>query len=144
MLSTHQLASPGLALPDIRTQEFDRSNLNFSDLDLIPIADSTHIRNRWLEAFLPSENQVQKTFLPYTVQFISCVLASYPKYMLRDGCVPPIIHQSQVNTKELPLALANCYSLVRMWETRAVGSEEIVTSTVQREMERLIEQVLIL
>ncbi|KAJ9213183.1 hypothetical protein DTO166G4_5176 [Paecilomyces variotii] len=136
----HQLGSSTLVQTDPTSQGPDRLNLDFSHLDLVSIADSTQIRNRWLESFFPSDNQIPKTFLPYTVQFLSCVLASYPKYMLRDVCVPPIIHTVQVNARELPLALANCYSLVRMWETRAIGSEAIVTSTVQREMERLIEE----
>ncbi|GAD91571.1 hypothetical protein CNBE1820 [Paecilomyces variotii No. 5] len=140
---THQLRYSNLAQPYIGARGPDRQGLDFANLDLVSIADSTQIRNRWLETFLPSDNQIPKTFLPYTVQFLSCVLGSYPKYMLRDACVPPIIHGLQVDTNELPLALANCYSLVRMWETRAAGSEAIVTSTVQREMERLIEEVFV-
>jgi len=119
----------------------EASSLDFSDLDLVPITDSAKIRNRWLESFLPSEDQVPKTFHPYTVQFLTCVLGTYPKYMLRQGGIPPIIHPLQVEGQQLPLPLANCYSLVRMWETRARGSEAIVTATVQREMERLLEEV---
>lgn len=116
-------------------------NLDFSNLDLVSITDSAQIRNRWLESFLPSEDQVPKAFQPYTVQFLTCVLGTYPKYMLRHGGIPPIIHPLQVADQQLPVPLANCYSLVRMWETRARGSEAIVTATVQREMERLLEEV---
>ncbi|KAL2007381.1 hypothetical protein VTN00DRAFT_8819 [Thermoascus crustaceus] len=115
-------------------------SLDFSDLDLVSITDSAQIRNRWLESFLPSEDQVPKAFQPYTVQFLTCVLGTYPKYMLRHGGIPPIIHPLQIGGQQLPVPLANCYSLVRMWETRARGSEAIVTATVQREMERLLEE----
>jgi len=60
--------------------------------------------------------------------------------MLLPGGCPPFIHPLQIERGTVPLALANCYSLVRMWELRADGSEAIVTATVQREMERLLEE----
>ncbi|GKZ24390.1 hypothetical protein AbraIFM66951_001313 [Aspergillus brasiliensis] len=60
--------------------------------------------------------------------------------MLRDKRPPPIIHHAQVRENETPRALANCYSLVRMWEQAVPGSEEIVMNTVAREMERLASE----
>ncbi|KAE8342100.1 hypothetical protein BDV24DRAFT_130897 [Aspergillus arachidicola] len=60
--------------------------------------------------------------------------------MLKDKDVPPIIHRSQIEGKELPRSLANCYSLVRMWEQAVPGSEMMVMSTLEKEMERLAEE----
>ena len=61
--------------------------------------------------------------------------------MLRDEEVPPIIHRLQVVGRRMPRALANCYSLARMWEQAAVGSEALVIETVEKEMERLENEV---
>ncbi|KAL1970400.1 hypothetical protein VTN77DRAFT_5561 [Rasamsonia byssochlamydoides] len=117
-------------------------DLDFTNLDLVPVADSIEIQNRWLKSFFSSvgDQIPQKNFHPYTIQFASCVLRSYPKHMLRDGGVPPIIHPLQVDRRWLPVPLANCYSLVRLWETRVQGSEAIVIDTVKREMERLLSE----
>lgn len=43
----------------------------------------------------------------------------------------------------MPRALANCYSLVRLWQQAVPGSEAMVVSTLEREMERLAEEVLL-
>lgn len=40
---------------------------------------------------------------------------------------------------QTPLALANCFTLVRMCMQAAPGSEAIVIQTVQSEMDRLAE-----
>lgn len=114
--------------------------LDFSGVRLVATTDSIQIRNRWLESFLPSFTRRQKFLQPYTVQYLSVVLKSYPRQMLRHGGLPSFIHPLQV-AGQMPQALANCYSLVLMWEGRAAGSEIMVTGTVQREMKRLLDEV---
>ncbi|KAK9312625.1 hypothetical protein V1522DRAFT_234122 [Lipomyces starkeyi] len=114
------------------------TRLDFSAVDLRSTTDSSKIRDRWMESFVPSFSQRPKILQPYTVQFLSCVLRTYPKCMTRPNGLPPIIHPLQVVDQEMPQPLANCYSLVRMWYGRATGSEEIVTVTVKQEMERLL------
>ncbi|KAM6527357.1 hypothetical protein FSOLCH5_003426 [Fusarium solani] len=57
--------------------------------------------------------------------------------MAGDG-IPPMIHPMQLSDG-IPTALANCYSLVRLWHHRAGGSEGIVAETVGREMDRLAQ-----
>lgn len=112
--------------------------LDFSSLDLVPLANAEQIRDRWLRPFLaPGERQTLKAFHPYTLQYISCVLRTYPKLMIRDDGVPPIIHPMQLAPGYRGVALANCYSLVRLWHHSAAGSEHMVAETIQREMERL-------
>ncbi|KAL4988845.1 hypothetical protein BDW68DRAFT_196424 [Aspergillus falconensis] len=116
------------------------NELHFGDIDLTPTSEADNIRARWIKPYLPTalgRTEIPKVVLPYTVQFIKRILRTYPRHMLRDGHVPPIIHQAQVKGNEIPRALANCYSLVRMWEHAVPGSEEVVMSTVRREMDRL-------
>ncbi|KAF2814232.1 uncharacterized protein BDZ99DRAFT_459940 [Mytilinidion resinicola] len=112
-------------------------SLDFSNLDLVPLADADQIRDRWLWPFLAVGEQVPKAFHPYTLQYISCVLRTYPKLMVKKNGVPPIIHPMQISDGNSSVALANCYSLVRLWHHSAAGSEHIVAETIQREMERL-------
>ncbi|PWY93879.1 hypothetical protein BO94DRAFT_531873 [Aspergillus sclerotioniger CBS 115572] len=116
------------------------SGLDLTLVDLVPSEDAVIIRDRWLRPYiLPplGQNEVPKTYHPFTLQFISRILSTYPRCMMRDGEVPPIIHRLQVTGGRMPRALANCYSLVRMWEQAAVGSEALVVETVEKEMERL-------
>ncbi|KAL4801524.1 hypothetical protein BDV18DRAFT_149153 [Aspergillus unguis] len=116
------------------------NELDFRDIDLTPTSEADKIRARWLRPyFMATLNQIEipKVILPYTIQFIKRTLRTYPRNMLKDGHVPPIIHQAQVRGSEVPRALANCYSLVRMWEHAVPGSEEVVMSTLRQEMDRL-------
>ncbi|EYE95505.1 Zn(II)2Cys6 transcription factor domain-containing protein [Aspergillus ruber CBS 135680] len=120
------------------------NELDFGDIDLTPTSEADRIRARWLRPYFMAtldRIEIPKVVLPYTIQFIKRTLRTYPRNMLKDGHVPPIIHQAQVKGSEVPRALANCYSLVRMWEHAVPGSEEVVLSTLRREMDRLSSEV---
>jgi hypothetical protein len=120
-----------------------RNTTDYATIDLISVTDSTLIRNRWLQSFLPTPGQRAKILPPHTVQFLSCVFRSYSRKLLRSGCFPPFVHPLQVVEGELPQALANCISLVRMWLGREQGSDVMVVETVRSEMERLFDEVCI-
>lgn len=126
---------PPLTQAQVPVQARDET-LNFASVDLVPLAGADQIRDRWLRPFLAvtGQQELPKAFHPYTLQYMSCVLRTYPKQMANDS-VPPFIHPTQMTTGHV--ALANCYSLVRLWHHRAAGSEAIVADTVQREMDRL-------
>ncbi|RFU31161.1 hypothetical protein B7463_g5176, partial [Scytalidium lignicola] len=113
----------------------------FANVDLVPAADSTEIGDRWLATILPSTSLKQvKTLLPSTARYIYRVLKTYPKMMLQPGGLPPIIHPLQVSEQESAAPLANCLSLVRLWEGRAAGSEDIIIKTIRKEMENLYQE----
>jgi hypothetical protein len=121
-----------------------RLDLDFTDIDLTPRLNAVDIRDRWLSPYLLpplGRDEIPKAYHPFTLQYISIILKTYPRYMLKDGGFPPIIHHTQVNPNRMPQALANCYSLVRMWEQAAPGSETMVMGTVEGEMERLASEV---
>lgn len=140
--SDFNLSAPAQSSNDNAVDTPGNNNLvlDFSGVRLVATTDSIQIRNRWLESFLPSFTRRQKFLQPYTVQYLSVILKSYPRQMLRHGGLPSFIHPLQV-AGQMPQALANCYSLVLMWEGRAAGSESMVTETVQREMKRLLDEV---
>ncbi|KAK7055088.1 C6 finger domain protein [Favolaschia claudopus] len=103
--------------------------------------ESMRIGSRWLDALIPPPGRLEKKFNPSTIQFISRVLKSYPKILIKDNNIlPPIAHalQSQAGPSQLPLS--NCRTLLRMWENKAPGSELIARETVWREMTRLFEE----
>ncbi|KAL4932422.1 Zn(II)2Cys6 transcription factor domain-containing protein [Aspergillus undulatus] len=118
---------------------------NDNELDLtsthLAVNDSADdIRDRWLRPyFMPSlyGSENSKVYQPFTLQFLSRVLSTYPHRMIKDKDVPPIVHRSQVSGGRIAPALANCYTLVRMWVQAVPGSERIVVDTVRLEMERL-------
>jgi len=117
------------------------TSLDFSDLDLVPLANANQIRDRWLRPFFAVGEEVPKVFHPYTLQYIRCVLRTYPKQMAEENGVPPILHPIQMADGSTAVVLANCYSLIRLWQHRAAGSEAIVADTIQREMNRLAHYV---
>jgi hypothetical protein len=120
-----------------------RNTTNYTTIDLISVTDSALIRDRWLQSFLPTPGQRAKVLPPHTVQFLSCVFGSYSRKLLRPGSFPPFVNPLQVVEGELPQALANCFSLVRMWVGREQGSDVMVVETVRSEMERLLHEVCI-
>ena len=120
-----------------------RNTTDYTTIDLISVTDSALIRDRWLQSFLPTPGQRAKVLPPHTVQFLSCVFRSYSRKLLRPGSFPPFVNPLQVVEGELPQALANCFSLVRMWVGREQGSEVMVVETVRSEMERLLDEVCI-
>lgn len=130
--------APTLA-QDAISQGCHQASLNFSDLDLVPLAGADEIRDLWLRPFLDVGAPVPKSFHPHTLQYMCCVLRTYPRQMVGDG-VPPMIHPMQL-MGGAPTALANAYSLVRLWNNRADGSDGIVAETIGREMDRLAQHV---
>lgn len=123
----------------------DNYGLDFTAIDLVPSTNAGDIRDRWMRPYLlptGGGDHVPKIYQPFTMHYISRILSTYPRCMLEDGGVPPIIHRAQLDGQRMPRALANCYSLVRMWVQAAPGSEEMVVSTLEKEMKRLTEEVL--
>ncbi|KAL4799298.1 hypothetical protein BDV19DRAFT_295273 [Aspergillus venezuelensis] len=149
ILSDIPVSQPNAFVTPRRDQEVDLNHqhdteLDFTDVDLLPNAEAEFIRDRWLRPYVMSlvdGIEVPKIYHPFTLQYLGRVLATYPHLMMRDGDMPPIIHHSQVSGKQMTTALANCYTIVRMWKNAAPGSHSIVVSTVRREMERLAVEI---
>ncbi|KAF2815167.1 uncharacterized protein BDZ99DRAFT_408916 [Mytilinidion resinicola] len=126
--------------PDTQRAHF--ATLDFTQISLLSTLDSIQIGSRWMETFVPSSNQTPKGLQPFTVQYLSCVLATYPKSMTCPKKYPPIIHRLQVETEQLSLTLATCYQLVRQWYECRSDPRNVakVTEDVQRETQRLLSE----
>lgn len=126
-----------------RVQE-QNPQLDLRDIQLVAGSNAEDIRDRWLRPYiLPPMGwtEVPKVYHPFTLQYISLVLRAYPRRMLKDGDAPPIIHHAQTHGGHIPHSLANCYTLVRMYEQAVPGSEAMAVTMVEKEMERLAEEV---
>jgi hypothetical protein len=115
--------------------------VSFEGIKLICTLDPTRIRNRWLADFIPSVTDRTKAYSPGVSSFISRVIKTYPHMLLIKGQLPPFIHPSQMAGPEFPTPLANCLSLVRLWDAQVRGSEAIVSETIKKEMDRLYSEV---
>ncbi|KAJ7260877.1 hypothetical protein B0H12DRAFT_1201608 [Mycena haematopus] len=104
-----------------------------------PILQSARIGSRWMDALIPPPGRIAKKFTPNVIQYMSRVLKSYPKALVRDDdTLPPIVHLFQSPVPQQ--LLVNCRTLLRMWENKAPGSEVLVRETIQREMNRVFEE----
>jgi hypothetical protein len=122
----------------------EKEELDFSTAHLVPNPNAENIRHRWLKPYIVTpagHDETPKVYHPSTIQYISQTLSTYPRHMLSDEEVPPVIHSAQIRGENIPVALANCYSLVRMWERIVPGSEGLVVNTLAKEMNRLAEEV---
>ncbi|KAH8811628.1 hypothetical protein F5884DRAFT_282783 [Xylogone sp. PMI_703] len=139
---TPESFNTSVSTPVMPAESFAPRNIpRFAHVDLVPAADSSEIGGRWLATILPSASQKRvKPLLPSTAQYIYRVLRTYPKMMFQPGGLPPIIHPLQVLEHETAAPLANCLSLVRLWEGRAAGSEDIIIETIRKEMEKLYQE----
>jgi hypothetical protein len=82
------------------------------------------------------------TLARHTMFFVIRVLRSWTRMMATNptSWFPPIIHHLQLR-HGLPISLAYCYTLVKMWIGHEHGSRELVHSTIIREIQRLLQEV---
>lgn len=111
----------------------------FDKADLVPMADPEDVRDHWMTSYLGTGTR--KHFSPYTVQFVTCILRTYPNHLLDERSLPPFIHQQQLEGASERQVITDCFTLVRMWTNRRAGSETIVASTVREEMKRISRMV---
>lgn len=79
-------------------------------------------------------------------QFITRILGSYPKMMLRRTSLPPFIHpfsyrQSDTANPSLPEPLAICMSIASMFAVRTSESSNFLWRTIKTEQQRLTKEV---
>ncbi|KAF7713940.1 Fungal Zn(2)-Cys(6) binuclear cluster domain-containing protein [Penicillium ucsense] len=117
--------------------------LEFHNVALVPMLEADNIRDRWLKpqlGFGVNGGAAPTHFHVFTVQYLSCILRSYPSQLQDESQFPPFIHPMQLIRVPASLALANCSSLVRLWMNRAPGSEGMVLATLKNEIDRLVAE----
>ncbi len=96
------------------------------------------MRDRWLYPYL-DQSPARYAVMQHSMMFLCRVFRTYPKMMSRKENLPPFIHPAQIS-EALPLPLANCFTLSRMWEGRD-GSRGLMEDTVGRELNKLFNEV---
>jgi hypothetical protein len=107
---------------------------------ITPENDIAQIRERWLYPFV-DQSPARYAVMYHSMCYICRIFRTYPRMMARNNQLPPIIHPSQLTTGTIPLPLANCFTLTRMWEGGAKGTGDLVQETISREMTRLFNEV---
>lgn len=78
----------------------------------------------------------------HTMHFVIRVLKSWPRMMGSHltNQLPPMIHRLQL-ADGIPIPLANCCTLAKMWIMHSKESRDLVQSTVHNEVRRLLRDV---
>jgi hypothetical protein len=76
------------------------------------------------------------------MQLIFRVLKSWPKMLAEEFQLPPLFHSTHITQgKTLPLPLAKCITLTKMWHGQCEGAEEMVRKTILGELDNIVNQV---
>ncbi|KAL7944570.1 hypothetical protein V8C42DRAFT_325203 [Trichoderma barbatum] len=75
----------------------------------------------------------------HTMHFVIRVLRSWPRMMAAHDAshLPPMVHRLQL-ADGIPIPLANCYTLAKMWIAHSEGSRDLVQNTIHDEVRRLL------
>ncbi|KAL7907080.1 hypothetical protein GGI35DRAFT_103180 [Trichoderma velutinum] len=75
----------------------------------------------------------------HTMHFVIRVLKSWPRMMGSHltSQLPPMIHRLQL-ADGIPIPLANCCTLAKMWIMHSEGSRDLVQGTIHNEVRRLL------
>jgi hypothetical protein len=95
--------------------------------------------NQWALQLTPTP--VTPPLVKHSMEFIFRVLRTWPGIMASEIQLPPIIHISQISNSSLPLPLANCFTLAKMWDGQRPGSEDLVRHTAVNAMTGLFIEV---
>jgi hypothetical protein len=130
--------------------EYEPSNLTTGSLygssDSANSAGSTAINSpdtfsdSWLTSTLPSADTTPP-LTKHSMELVFRILRSWPRMMAKGFQLPPIFHHSVDLQKTLLIPLANCFTLVKMWDGQSEGANSIVQNTIIKEMETLFSQV---
>lgn len=79
----------------------------------------------------------------HTMRLVIRNLKAWPRLMAVHGTrlLPPIIHSAQFLDGDMPVPLANCFTVVKMWADHAPSSATLVHDTVLGEIRRLLRDV---
>lgn len=112
------------------------SDLDFMNTQDVAYGDITERR----QADGTSSNSVALT--NHSMELIFRVLRTWPCMLAEEFQSPPLFHFTHLAQSEsLPRPLATCISVAKMWNGHYAGAEEIVRSTVLKELDSIVQSV---
>ncbi|KAK9250411.1 hypothetical protein V1507DRAFT_438159 [Lipomyces tetrasporus] len=117
LAGTDQLTNPHQAYPDTTTAVTRSSavtTLDDSDGTHATSPDVSMIQEQWMLSLWPSETP-NSALAKHSMEFLFRVLRTWPRMMADEIQLPPLIHTTHFSNKALPLPLANCFTLAKMW-----------------------------
>jgi hypothetical protein len=78
----------------------------------------------------------------HSMELIFRVLKSWPKMLAEEFQLPPLFHSTQITpSRPLPVPLAKCITLTKMWHGQCEGAEQMVRETILEELDSVVNQV---
>ncbi|KAJ7619495.1 hypothetical protein FB45DRAFT_839980 [Roridomyces roridus] len=127
-----------IPMPTVHSGPSPASGAPSDDSNPSQSAESAQIAARWLNSFIVPVGKRVKPLTSRVVNIMLRVLKSYTRILVKDDpTLPPFMHPLQSPAPQ-PM-MANCRSILRMWDNRAPGSESMIMDTARREMQKLID-----
>ena len=102
--------------------------------DLVCTVDINEIRNRWLNALIPTPEQRAKLYSPGTTAFIYRILKSYIAIAAEPNDQPPFVHSRQLQAIPGASTLIKCFSLARLCAAGGSGDAQWLQDLLTQEM----------
>ncbi|PLB50816.1 hypothetical protein P170DRAFT_508927 [Aspergillus steynii IBT 23096] len=120
-------AGTGIVISD------DQMNQNLATPELIsaPLTPG-------LEAAQTPET-ASEALVNHSMEIIFRVVRTWPKMLAEEFQLPPLVHPTQVSPNKTAQPLAHCITLSKMWHGQCKGAEQMVYSTILRELTNLLD-----
>lgn len=130
-----------LALPS--PQHIDSEGLTFFNYEDRQISSGMCQSNLTLSnqpQFTPQSSSID--LANHSMELIFRVFRTWPQMLAEEFQQPPIFHSTHFSQHDaLPRPLATCITLGKMWHGQCLGAEEIVRSTILRELNLIVDRV---
>lgn len=107
---------------------------------LVCTVDASRIQNRWLRTFLSDTGEQEKHPSPGLNTYYFRMLKAWTTMAINRSGTPPFVHQSQLENRIGCKPLTDCFSLLRILNTRLPSSQGLSRDLISREMQKLYDE----
>jgi hypothetical protein len=118
----------------------DPKSMGAGCLSSTSVGESENHATELALSILPSAGTIP-VLARHSMETMLRVFRSWPRMMAKKTQLPPIIHSTQVLESVGPTPLANCFTLVKMWDGQSPGTSRIVQDTLKKELQSLLDSV---
>jgi hypothetical protein len=130
-----------LASPDVHFTENLLPDASAHFLGTFHGSTALILNDPWYLASL-SNSDTTPPLARHSMQVMLRVFRTWPCMMAKGFQFPPVFHHSmtECSNRAVPLPVANCSTLVKMWYSQHKGSSAIVEETISKEVRTIIEK----